>query len=166
MAINFNNSSSYSDSDEDDITEITPFTMALIQGSGILRTVVANGVTLCLYDRLNNRAAMSHFHFPLFNNSIMVTNRFGNDSLMKLHNLITKSCSMTSIVAYIAGGAYCDECEMNSSLQNIRIAWNFLLIQNIPIISQQIGGCCLREVLFNLNNGSFITNDFKSDLIH
>jgi chemotaxis receptor (MCP) glutamine deamidase CheD len=80
-----------------------------------------------------------------------------------LLRLLRQHDENTALIAYIAGGAYCDEFEMDSAIENIQIAWKFLLIKEIPIVSQYLGGRCLREVTFNVSTGIFTAKNCIPD---
>lgn len=143
--------------------DVPPCTMATIQGSGILRAVVGSGVSVCLFDRSNHFAGMNHFLFPHIYDPQKATCRYGNAALIGLLRLLKQYDEKAALIAYIAGGAYCDEFEMDSAIENIHMAWKFLLIKNIPIISQYIGGIRLREIMFNVSTGIFTAKNCMPD---
>ena len=139
----------------EEIVDIAPCTMAVLHETGCLRTHVGSGIAVCLYDRRQKIAGMNHFLFSRTDDPEKATGRYGNAALIGLHQLLVKHGASMSIVAHIAGGAYSDEFEMDAVLENIRIAWKFLLIKGIPLITQHIGGRCAREVQFNVAAGVF-----------
>jgi chemotaxis protein CheD len=146
-----------------DTTEIAPCTLSVIRERGGFRTVVGSGISVCLFDRRNRIAGMNHFLFPRVADPLKATGRYGNAALIGLLQLLTQSHPAASPVAYIAGGAYCDEFEIDSALENIRIAWQFLFVKKIPIISQHIGGSHFREVRFDVATGVFTARNFRVD---
>jgi chemotaxis protein CheD len=143
--------------------DISPCTLATIQESGSLRTVVGCGVSVCLFDRRNRVAGMNHFLFPRIYDPQKATYHYGNAALIGLFRLVKQYDEKSGLIAYIAGGAYCDEFEMDSAIENIHMAWKFLLIKEIPIISQYVGGRCLREVTFNVLTGIFTAKNYMTD---
>jgi len=143
----------------EEITDIAPCTMAVVHETGCLRTHVGSGVAVCLYDRRQKMAGMNHFLFPRTDDPQKATGRYGNAALIGLHQLMTKHDAPISLVAHIAGGAYSDEFEIDAVLENVRIAWKFLLIKGIPLITQHIGGRSAREVQFNIAAGVFTARD-------
>lgn len=146
-----------------DTVDIPPCTMATIQESGSFRAVVGSGVSVCLFDRRHHVAGMNHFLFPRIYDPQKATCCYGNAALIGLLRLLKQYNEKAALIAHIAGGAYCDEFEMDSAIENIHMAWKFLLIKEIPIISQYIGGCCLREVTFNVSTGIFISKNCMPD---
>jgi chemotaxis protein CheD len=138
-----------------DTVDVEPCTMAIIHESGTLRTVVSSGISVCLYDSCARIAAMNHFLFPRADDPHKATGRYGNAALWGLLDLFMRECATAEPVAYVAGGAYCDEFEMDAAVENVRMAWRFLLIKGIPIHTQHLGGCYPREVLFDLDSGAF-----------
>jgi chemotaxis protein CheD len=139
----------------EEIVDIAPCTMAIIREFGGFRAVVGSGVSVCLYDRRSRVAGMNHYLLPRVDDPREATGRYGNASLLGILALFKRHAPAGEPVAYIAGGAYCDEFEIDSALENIRIAWRFLLIKEIPIISQYLGGRRAREVFFDASAGIF-----------
>jgi chemotaxis protein CheD len=144
-----------------EILEIAPCTMEIIQESGILKTIVGSGVSVCLFDRRKRIAAMNHFLFPRTDELQKATGRYGNAALIGLLSLFDKQDEAASLSAFIAGGAYCDEFEMDVAIDNIRIAWKFLLVKHIPVISQNLGGCSYKEVSFDVATGVFMAKNLR-----
>jgi chemotaxis protein CheD len=141
------------------IVDIPPCTMATIRESGSFKAVVGSGVSVCLFDRRNHMAGMNHFLFPRIYDPLKATCRYGNAALIGLLRLLRQHEEKTALIAYIAGGSYCDEFEMDTALENIHVAWKFLLLKEIPIISQYVGGRGLREVMFDVSTGIFTARD-------
>ncbi len=139
----------------DTITEIAPCEMAIVHQYGILKTVVGSGVSVCLYNVDKRIAGMNHFLFPRTEDPEKATGRFGNAALVGLFSLLDGENASEPLSAYVAGAAYCDQFEIESSVENIRVAWKFLRVKEIPIISQSLGGSRLREVSFDVAAGKF-----------
>ncbi len=139
----------------EEIFDIAPCTMAVVHETGHLRTHVGSGIAVYLYDRRQKIAGMDHFLFSRTDDPEKATGRYGNAALIGLHQLLAKHSASMPIVAHIAGGAYSDEFEMDAVLENIRIAWKFLFIKRIPLITQHIGDRSAREVQFNVAAGVF-----------
>lgn len=150
-------------SDYEEATEVAPCTLVVIREHGKFRAIVGSGVSVCLYDRCNRIAGMNHFLFPRTVDPQKATGRYGNAALIGLERLLKQHYPSTSPVAFIAGGAYCDEFEIDSALDNIRIAWQFLFVKKIPVVSQHIGGSRFREVLFDITTGIFTARNCLAD---
>ncbi len=135
--------------------EILPCTLAVVRNCGTLRTVVGSGISVCLYDKRNRCAGMNHFLFPRILDPQKATCRYGNAALIGLCTLLNHTEMESELVAYIAGGAYCDEFEMEIAVQNIQMAWKFLLSKGIPIYSEFVGGRYQREATFDIENNVF-----------
>jgi len=140
-----------------DIIEIAPCTLTVQRGQGTLRSVVGSGVSVCLFDRRSCIAGMAHYIFPRTTDPQKATARYGNAALIGLLRLLEQEDQHIEVAAHLAGGAYCDEFEIDAALENVRIAWRFLIVKNIPIVSQSIGGHVPREVLFDVETCRFTT---------
>jgi chemotaxis protein CheD len=145
-----------------EIIDVLPCSLEIIQEAGKLRAIVGSGVSVCLFDRRNHIAGMNHFLFPKIYDPEKANCRYGNAALIGLHRLIGHYDEKASLVAYVAGGSYCDEFEMDIAIENIHMAWKFLLIRKIPVISQFVGGRYLREVLFDVSTGVFTASSINT----
>jgi chemotaxis receptor (MCP) glutamine deamidase CheD len=146
----------------EDTVDVAPCTMAVVHGNGRLRTVVGGGVSVCLFDIRHKIAGMNHFLFPRTVDPQKATGRYGNVALIGLMEIMLQEGASFPLDAYVSGGAYCDEFEMEAALENIRIAWKYLLIKNINIVSQHIGGRSLQEIYFDVATGTYTAQQFPS----
>jgi chemotaxis protein CheD len=143
-----------------DIEDVLPCTI-VVTGKGRLRTIVGSGISVCLYDKVNSIAGMNHFLLPRTNDPENATGRYGNAALYGLVMLLRQNGASFPLVAYMSGGAFCDEYELDSALENIGVAWNYLLIKKIPLISQFVGGQLQREVFFDVGTGFYMSRYLK-----
>jgi chemotaxis protein CheD len=143
---------------DSEIVDVAPCEIAIIKDHGILNTVVGSGVSVCFFNSRKRIAGMNHFVLPRTDDTQKATGRYGNAALIGLLSMFARENAAESLEAYIAGGAYCDTFEIDTVIENIRIAWKFLLAKEIPIVSQYIGGYCCREVSFDLAIAAFKVN--------
>jgi chemotaxis protein CheD len=138
-----------------EIVDVAPCEMVILKDHGMLRTVVGSGISVCLFNGEELIAGMSHFLFSRTDDLKKATGRYGNAALIGLHDWLDRECCAKPLTAYIAGGAYCDQFEIDTAIDNVKMAWNFLFVKGIPIVSQYIGGYRQREVTFDLANACY-----------
>jgi chemotaxis protein CheD len=141
------------------VVDIAPGAMEIIATCGLLRTVVGSGVSVCLFDFPNRIAGMNHFLFPRTDDPRKATGRYGNAALIGLLRMFERNYPSVTPLAYIIGGAYCDEFEIDAAVDNIRIAWKFLYVKQIPVVAQHIGGRYAREALFDVGTAEFTVRE-------
>lgn len=149
-----------------EMVDIAPGALAILSGCGRFRTIVGSGVSVCLFDYGSRMAGMNHFLFPRTDDPLKATGRFGNAALIGLLRMLEQYCPSTSPLAYVIGGAYCDEFEMDAAVENIRMAWKFLCVKRIPIVAQHVGGRHVREAVFDVSTAEFTVRKIGNDDLH
>lgn len=124
----------------------------------IMDTVLGSCIATCLYDPIAGIGGMNHFMLP---ESMDATNptstRYGVYAMELLINKLMKAGGKRRCFqAKIFGGGHV--LRVRESLdgvpqRNIDFVHNFLLIENIPIIKEDVGGYHPRRVLFNSRSG-------------
>jgi chemotaxis protein CheD len=140
---------------EDETVSVAPGTLTVLREAGRLATVAGSGVAVCLFDRRSRIAGMNHFLFPRAPDPHQATARYGDAALIGLYRLLRHDEPQSVPEAYVAGGAFCDEFELDAALENIRIAWRFLLRRGIPVIASRLGGQQPWQVCFDVAAGTF-----------
>lgn len=120
----------------------------------IIETILGSCISVCLYDIKKNYGGMNHFIFPHSHGVMHRNNKYGDVAMTDLYNVFKKRGSrIQDLRARIIGGASSSGIDMAEKVakKNIVVAKNFLDLHNIRVISENIGGCCGRIVLFDSN---------------
>lgn len=122
-----------------------------------IRTVVSNSVSVCLWDRQLKQGGMNHFLYPHTEVKKKSTPRFGNIATTALINTLEEGGSdKANLVAQIVGGASYTKTTNNIGEKNISMARKILTKNDIPIISEDVGGELGRKVIFDLKTGHLL----------
>lgn len=114
-----------------------------------LSTILGSCVSICLFDLQAALGGMNHFLLPGDLNSDTKDKRYGVNAMELLINkLLSMGADRHSLQAKVFGGA-----SMNASLRDIgrlngEFAHRFLKLENIPVVSQSIGGHNARRLRF------------------
>ena len=124
----------------------------------IMRSVVASGVAICLWDRVKKIGVISNFMYPEPKGRDVKTAMFGTVSIPKAISLMGRNGSKhDDIVAHIVGGARSDDIWDKTGFQNITVARRILQRERINIFSDDTGGRVGRKIVFNVENGTLAT---------
>ncbi len=144
--------------------EIVPITIhpgqvQLARSSGSLntkfmRTVVGNGVSVCIWDSVNKCGVMNNFMYPQKGVTDSSTDMFGDISTQKAIKLLERQgVACKDMVAHIVGGSRSEDIWDKTGFQNISVARKVLQAHRIPIYSEDVSGKMGRKVVFNVQNG-------------
>lgn len=123
-----------------------------------MRTVVASGVCICLWDKEKRIGVMTNFMYPEPSVKDAKTPMFGTVSTVKaIQMIMRKGGTKDSVVAHIIGGSKSKDIWDKTGFQNINIARKLLQKERIPIYSMDTGGQVGRKIVFNVENGSVAT---------
>ncbi len=114
-----------------------------------LSTILGSCISICLFDLQAALGGMNHFLLPGDLDTNANDRRYGVNAMELLINkLLSMGANRYNLQAKVFGGA-----SMNASLRDIgklngEFAHRFLQLENIPIISESIGGYNARRLRF------------------
>ena len=128
------------------------------RSSATIRTVVANCVAVCLWDRTLKYGGMNHFLRPFTRDRKDATACFGNIATSTLVRIMEEAgCKRQDIVAQIFGGGMPGKSDQdNIGKENIRVAREVLARKDIFVISQDVGGKMGRKIIFDTSTGETV----------
>lgn len=126
----------------------------------ILRTILGSCVGICLYDKENSIAGLSHIMLPVQNEKLSNPKKYADSAIPLLVEDMEKAgAKRTGIVAKIVGGSTMFKMTGNSMMSeigknNIQKVKEILGNLNIKIIAEDIGGDYGRTIDFYSEGGS------------
>ncbi len=139
------------------ITIIYPGEYFVSTESAVIGTLLGTCVSACLFDEINNVYGMNHFLLPYNskhekNNFLDQNALFGISSMEFLINaMLKKGASKPKIRAKVFGaGSILNDSELSKVVVNNNITFvkEYLQAENIPIISEDLGGQHGRKIFF------------------
>lgn len=128
----------------------------LFSGSGpyTLSTLVASGVSVCLWDARAQVGGMNHYLEPRGPAGTQPSLRFGDCSLSELVCQVRAlSSDDHQLEARVFGGAYLLPSSSRVCDGNVALARKLLSAVGIPIVAQSVGGSTERRIVFDLESG-------------
>lgn len=126
------------------------------RNSEVLYTVVGSCIATCIYDTENKVAGMNHYLLPgMVRPDEMLSSRVGRYGMFAMElligELIKLGASRETLRAKVFGGGRVlrfrkDDGDVTGS--NIRFAKKFLELENIPTVTEDLGGNSGRKILF------------------
>ncbi len=141
----------------------TKKTITVVQGdhavssdqSVVLTTVLGSCVAACLFDPSMRIGGMNHFLLAGSGSSRAGDMRYGVNAMELLINrLLQAGAQRHLIVAKLFGGASMTDHAGDIGKANAAFAIDFLYQENIPCISQSLGGDLARRVQFTPSTGA------------
>lgn len=124
----------------------------------LISTVLGSCVAVALWDRKREYGGMNHFLYPLTRKPGEATAQYGNVAIKALVRLFIEDGSdKKDLEAQIFGGAHpADSSEeiIEICLHNVEISRQVLMRNEVPIVSEDVGGTKGRKVIYNS-----LTND-------
>jgi chemotaxis protein CheD len=136
-------------------------------------TRLGSCVAACIWDPLLGIGGLNHFLLPereLNENWHELTSyscRYGNFAMEQLINgILTLGGQRKRLKAKIFGGAQmCKETVLNVGQSNIEFVKNYLDMEGIEIVAEDLGGPWPRKVLFHPNSGKVLLKRLPSSVI-
>jgi chemotaxis protein CheD len=134
-----------------------------------LATVVGACISVCIFDDIKHVGGLNHFLVPgPFREAEMFINpaaRFGMYAMeLLLGELIKLKIDRKNIKAKVFGGA---ELQKNKSDQtgptNVSFIRAFLRLEEIPVVSEDLGGSQARKILFFPGSGRVLVSRQSND---
>lgn len=124
----------------------------------VIRTVVGNCISVCLWDGEQRIGGMNHYLYPVSPSNANATPRYGNCAiLMLIRMMLGAGCEKNGLKAQIYGGARKSAHEEDCiGVQNVAVAREFLQKEKITILSEDTGGFLGRKIMFDTNSGKIL----------
>ena len=123
----------------------------------VVSTILGSCISVCLRDAKTRAGGMNHFMLPSGSADGGAEARFGIHAMELLINECMKAgADRRRLEAKLFGGGHVlkmRETDGNVPQSNIAFALQFLETENIPILSQDLGGYAAREVHFFTDTG-------------
>lgn len=129
----------------------------VLQGSGVLRTLLGSCIGLVLHDRRNKIAGLAHIVLPSSNGNAADPGKFADTALPALVEKIQQLGGQTRhIVAKFSGGANMFTTTSVSAVGDINVAAVESLLRDaaIPIVARHCGGKRGRRMEFDVETGA------------
>ena len=142
----------------------------------LIGTLLGSCVSVCLHDICNHVGGMNHFMLPgrIRADGYLTDDyaKYGITAINKIINgMLEKGAKKENLTAKIFGGGSIlnlsgsDGRRSMIPADNIRIARIFLEIEDIPIISTDVGSNYTRKIIFDAHTGKvFLRRIMKSDV--
>lgn len=144
--------------------ELTSYQQVLIEPGYIylpsvptnLYAVLGTCVAVCLWDKKLKMGGMSHFLYPYTSSKDKATSKYGNVATLRLIQMMEQAgAKKNSLLAQIIGGAHPPFRTSHRDIgkENVEIARKILNNKGIKIVSEDVGGCMGRKIIFNSYTG-------------
>ncbi|MBV7316189.1 chemoreceptor glutamine deamidase CheD [Shewanella sp. NIFS-20-20] len=136
-------------------------------------TRLGSCIAACIYDSEIKIGGLNHFLLPKGGNLDRADDadnyscRYGNWAMEQLINgILSKGGKRCNLKAKVFGGASIgNQITTNVGQMNIDFVYRYLATENIPILSQDVGGTWPRKVLFNPTTGKVLLKRLASEPI-
>lgn len=130
--------------------------LKLLQGSGVLRTLLGSCVGLALYDLRNRVGGLAHIVLPSSNGLGSPPGKFADTAIPELIRRLEQSGGrLRNLAAKFAGGANMFATTSMNAVGDQNIAMVELLLRNagIPVLGRHCGGKQGRRMAFDVETG-------------
>ncbi len=136
--------------------KILPGEFYVSQGQEMIVTVLGSCISACVHDDLTNVGGMNHFMLPMKKAvaHVDVTDdseaaRYGNVAMERLINeIVRKGGNRHNMTAKIFGGGRITDSSIDIGNSNIDFAREYLEIEEIEVLSEDVGDVCPRKVYY------------------
>lgn len=156
------------------VAKILPGEFYVTKQSEAIATVLGSCVSACIWDESTGIGGMNHFMLPLTDQDInSITwgsrlvpgeaTRYGNYAMEHMINEILKQGGRRSALqAKVFGGGKIIANMSDVGLRNSEFVLEYLQIENIPLLSDSLGDCFPRKVMFIPETGKAYMRKLKS----
>ncbi|MFH0926682.1 MAG: hypothetical protein V1872_13800 [bacterium] len=151
------------------ITIIYPGEFYATSGREVIHTVLGSCVSACLFDELSEVGGMNHFMLPgSFEKAFYLekSGRYGMFAMELLINEVLKlGADRRRLRAKVFGGGHIIESfrktDGNVPQSNIKFIREYLMAEDIPVLSEDLGGEHGRRVFFFTENNEVLISRIK-----
>ncbi|MBC7144164.1 MAG: chemotaxis protein CheD [Thioclava marina] len=128
--------------------------LACAAGSRSITTILGSCVACCLYDASAQVGGMNHFLLPERSGSAIAAASFGVNAMeLLINDLMKLGAHRSGLRAKLFGGARMIAGLSDAGRKNCDFALAFLQQQEIPCVSQSLGGTQARRIEFWPDSG-------------
>lgn len=133
------------------------------QESHVARTLLGSCVAVCLYDPMLKAGGMNHFLLPDTEDHGGMPSRYGVHAMeLLINDLLKLGADRRRLVAKIFGGAYVLKgVRGDVGKRNVEFTREFLAREQIPVVSEYVGGNSGVEVRFQCDTGRAFVRTLK-----
>lgn len=141
----------------------------------LIGTLLGSCVAVCIFDSVSGIAGMNHFMLPgRISSSDIFADRSARYGITAINELIAaierRGGVKSNFISKIFGGGHMIEVENKSSsipLDNIRLARIMMEMEDIPILTEDVGAHFTRKLLMDTNNGKvFLKKTTREDILN
>ena len=130
-------------------------------GDAVVKCILGSAVAVALYDRLARIGGISHFVWPHAKDRRRSNVTYGDTAIPMLRKTLEDmGCHRTRLEAMVFGGA-CPRQQFSKSdaslgQENITLTRAILKRMNIPLVSEDVGGCRGRKILYHTRSNDAV----------
>ena len=132
----------------------------------VVYTLLGSCIAVGLRDPVMRVGGLNHFMLPASSDGEPSSSRYGVQAMELLINACMKQgADRARLEAKVFGGGHVlriRESADNVPRSNIRFALEFLQIENIPVVSRDVGGYVGREIFFYTDTGKILLKRMQS----
>jgi len=135
-----------------------------IKGESIT-TVLGSCISACIRDKKLGVGGMNHFMLPATTDdgTLGSANRYGNFAMENLINEILKNGGRReNLEVKIFGGGKILQNMTDVGERNIQFVREYLRIEGIPVVSEDVGDICPRKVIYFPSSGKALMKKLRS----
>ncbi|MBS7566785.1 chemotaxis protein CheD [Mucilaginibacter sp. Bleaf8] len=130
----------------------------------VVDTVLGSCVAVVLWDPVLRFGGINHFMLPKLTGNGILSDKYGD---IAMQNLIQKMLRLgsykTNLKAKVFGGSIRHDANgiFQIGQRNAEFAFDILDVEKIPVVSQSVGGCLGRKLIFYSENGDVMLKFMK-----
>lgn len=128
----------------------------VLQGTGVLRTLLGSCIGLVLHDRSNRVGGLAHIVLPTASGETQTPGKYADTAVPELIRLIEQSGgSSRQLTAKLAGGANVLALSKPNSIgdQNLEMVERLLKALGIFVLARHVGGQLGRRMAYDVETG-------------
>lgn len=143
-------------------TKILPGEYHVAESGEMIVTTLGSCISACIRDKRLGLGGMNHFMLPASEKGewagVSASTRFGNFAMEHLINEIIKQGGNKNDMeaSILGGGIMFGSTTIKVGETNIKFAQEYLAVERIPLIYEDVGGEVSRKVYFSPNTGKII----------
>ena len=154
------------------VAKILPGEFYVTRNPEMIATTLGSCVSACIWDSAAAIGGMNHFMLPLtsetsekvtWGNVASDATRYGNYAMEHMINeLLKHGASRHRLQAKVFGGAKVLKQMSDVGAKNAEFVRAYLLVENIPVVSEDLMDMCPRKVLFDPISGKVLMKQLQN----
>ena len=154
------------------VAKILPGEFYVSRDNEMIATTLGSCVSACIWDEKSHIGGMNHFMLPLtdkelhevtWGNEKSNATRYGNYAMEHLINEILKNGGLRrNLKAKVFGGGRVLKQSRDIGKNNADFVLDYIEIENIPLLAQDLGTNCPRKVILDPSNGKVLMKKLKA----